>query len=271
MEEGYYDDFNRFHYAGYESNASLQALWSPEEGSDWELSTGENWPFDSPNDLPNSSFAWSNRAIYIPTYGPGSPYRSILHGPTLDLSAFVDPVIEMDMFYWTSLFEDQNTGIAISLQTETESVPVGFFPDIDVHLFSEWENISFHPFDFIDPQDNVQIVFENRQLIGFENFSSRARLDHFRVRETVPIGIAEAESNFLVYPNPVKDGPFVLDLRYVQAEELSVYDIYGKQVLNQMLEGAENIEFGASLAPGTYLFELRTKSGERITRKGLKL
>lgn len=121
---------------------------------------------------------------------------------------------------------------------------------------------AYSPFD--DNIDNV--LATNAQNARDKNWSVRYYLDNSDIPTTgshectTDINAIESESSVKVYPNPVSD------LLYIESEniinDIRVYDISGKEVINKSVDFSSNTSIDVSnLIGGTYILKVYTDNG----------
>jgi hypothetical protein len=68
---------------------------------------------------------------------------------------------------------------------------------------------------------------------------------------------SNANSNLSIYPNP-NNGNFIIETNLIEKQTLQIFDVTGKMVLSQTINGKTNIDM-SSLDNGIYFIQLKTK------------
>lgn len=86
---------------------------------------------------------------------------------------------------------------------------------------------------------------------------------------TDALGNSEFEKNgFSLYPNPANDLFFIKSPADVFASKIELYDVTGKKILSQKVEGTHETGISVSnLAKGTYVVTIETTAGNRFNTK----
>jgi hypothetical protein len=103
----------------------------------------------------------------------------------------------------------------------------------------------------------------NIYLVYKDNY----KIDNFRfLKKGTGIENVTLSSPIKLYPNPANDRLFV---KFPYSGQLTVYDVFGKQILfSDISEGITNLNIG-NYVPGIYFVNINTTAG-RFTDKFLK-
>jgi hypothetical protein len=79
--------------------------------------------------------------------------------------------------------------------------------------------------------------------------------------------VSNNQVNFAMYPNPVKDGKFKIDLPTGMAHaNILIFDLIGKLIYQQNSEGHQNVEIRTTLKAGMYVVKVLSRTVD-LTRK----
>lgn len=83
---------------------------------------------------------------------------------------------------------------------------------------------------------------------------------------TLPDAVEEIETAFNIYPNPVQSELYIAT--ELQIEEITIYDIYGRQAVRQQVNGStsQQVVNVADLNSGVYFVKVSTDNGEIVKR-----
>ena len=83
---------------------------------------------------------------------------------------------------------------------------------------------------------------------------------------TLPDAVEEIETAFNIYPNPVQSELYIAT--ELQIEEITIYDIYGRQAMRQQVNGStsQQVVNVADLNSGVYFVKVSTDNGEIVKR-----
>ena len=78
--------------------------------------------------------------------------------------------------------------------------------------------------------------------------------------------VEELTSSFNIYPNPVGNELFIT--AELNVEEISVYDVYGRQAMNQQVNEStrQQVINVADLKAGIYFVKIKAEGGEVVKR-----
>ncbi|MCI4669910.1 MAG: T9SS type A sorting domain-containing protein, partial [Bacteroidia bacterium] len=78
------------------------------------------------------------------------------------------------------------------------------------------------------------------------------------------------ENDLKIFPNPT-DGKFSIELEAAQSiKRIQLYDLYGKKVLDQLVNEKKQVSLVLDIGRGIYLLEVETSNGQRINTKMVK-
>ena len=82
----------------------------------------------------------------------------------------------------------------------------------------------------------------------------------------MPDAIEEIETAIDIYPNPVQSELYIAT--ELQVEEITIYDIYGRQAVRQQVNGStsQQVVNVADLNSGVYFVKVSTDNGEIVKR-----
>ena len=125
----------------------------------------------------------------------------------------------------------------------------------------EWEKVEVDLADY-----NKKDVYVAIQYIGEKFKNVCLMVDDIRVNTELIDGVEELTSTVNIYPNPVENELFLAT--DVSAEEISIYDIYGRQVLSQRVNEStsQQVVDVTDLNAGVYFVKLKTDEGDIVRR-----
>ncbi len=129
----------------------------------------------------------------------------------------------------------------------------------------EWQNIELE-FDLIEAlfSPEFYIVFE-----GINRHGNHLLIDNINVEMGNDTGLSKREKSieFTIFPNPTK-GIFTVETEdFNKAENLTVYDIYGRKVYQEAIPGSQNNFDLSTLVTGVYLVTIDWNDGSKSVKK----
>ena len=125
----------------------------------------------------------------------------------------------------------------------------------------EWEKVEVDLADY-----NNKEVYVAIQYVGEKFKNVCLMVDDIRINTELIDGVEELTSTVNVYPNPVENELFLAT--DVNVEEISIYDIYGRQVLSQRVNESmsQQVVDVTDLNAGVYFVKLKTDEGDIVRR-----
>ncbi len=228
--------------------------WFVDEVSDtWEVTTtvGKN----------------SNRSVRLTNSNHFSGRKSNLYAKPIDLSHVNSLVLSFDYAFAKTaadnsdrmrVYVSQNCGQSWTIRktlspsniaTVSDMVTSGFVPEDE-----EWENVIINNISSSYFTSDFMVKFEFTAGGGNDVY-----IDNVNVYDPAQVGVEEqVDLSMMVYPNPTK-GLVQIDLNRIQHNPvITIYDVSGKQVLNQAFQGEfVHLEVNTgNLTKGIYLIQV---------------
>jgi|GEM_PF-2847274 len=235
--------------------------------SDWSINStkGLNW------DVTSIGAATGSKSVYIDNFSNPAGNVSSLVSTTFDLSGFSSPKLTFKMAYqqkvssnvdklqvltttdcegiWASRWVKSGSALA----TVTPTSPVPLFPTpgqfttytVNINAVAGSSNVRFKFDFFADPTAPGNYIF----------------IDDINVFDALA-GIQTNESQIMdlnVYPNP-SNSKFTVETNALTKQTLNLFDVNGKLVLSQTINGKTNIDV-SNLAEGVYNLSLINQNG----------
>ena len=191
------------------------------------------------------------------------------YGYYVGISFYGSAQDDFDSFTFDDFFSDityDNTNQSFTIIDETFGFTMGEFHD------------TYAAFSFKSP---FLFIYENQSYIFYDPFTYEFRyegdfiyLDVTNTEGDVATFWASTLSNenfdkpqFSLYPNPV-DNELNIESEQAKIEQIGIYNLNGKQVLNVNFQKGQPIDVSA-LSKGVYLVKLQTEEGS-LTKKLVK-
>lgn len=181
-----------------------------------------------------------------------------LYSPCLDLTNTVSPVASVWYHMYGASMGELHFDVLADGELIEDVIPVLRFDQGNV-----WRKATIDMTPFVGMTANVKF----RVLTG-NDFRSDIAIDDFQLIDTATtVGMSETQlSSLKVYPNPSK-GIFTLDLgTQVTNAQLSIFDINGRVIQENVLVGSTHQIDLSHLEKGVYFLQL-TAGEERINKK----
>jgi hypothetical protein len=155
-------------------------------------------------------------------------------------------------------------GITISIRQdngENNGNGTQFDPVISIYLNpsiinSDWQEVNF---DFIAPQANL-VLFLNKSDRTAGGNNNAARMDEFSITEKTLSVTGLEQFEFETYPNPVSNYLYMRAASSI--DKIEVYDLLGKQVINEKIDSKEAQVLTSGIKTGVYI--LKAFIGESV-------
>jgi PKD repeat protein len=236
--------FNTAFFEGFETSSV--------PGTDWSISstTGSNWTVTS------TVAASGSKSIMINNLSNTAGDISILMGPTFDLASIGSPALSFAMAY-----QQQTT-------TNTDELQVAVSTDCGATWISKWVHSgtalqpvsvggqSISPFIPVPSQfttytvnlnsvaSSTNVMFRWVFYAGASSVGNNIYLDNINIYNSTATGIEQFTGNneqVTIYPNP-SNGNFVIETSSVANQTIQLYDINGRLVLSQTIQGKTAID-----------------------------
>ncbi|NMH27149.1 choice-of-anchor L domain-containing protein [Flavobacterium silvaticum] len=240
------------------------------------------------NTLANDTFTGND--VVVNSFDPNSIEET--HGPEIPIAGFV----QESYLYYTIHF--QNLGTAHANKVRVESILDGKLDSSSIELIG-----SSHNFELIRNGASLTFIFNPIYLPGvFESEDASKGYVTYRIRTkpgieandiipanaaiyfdtnaaidtntwntefTVDLSVADSQNSTVkIYPNPAKSVVNV-NIGNNQIDEVSIYDIVGKKVLQLQNSASDNFTIDVSkLSVGLYMIEL-SNQGKKISSQKL--
>lgn len=272
LTKGYYDDFI-FDYGWTVSNTATVGFWERGEPVGTEEQTVQANPdLDVPNDFGDQCFITGNGGGSVSDDDVDGGW-TVLTSPVFDLTGYNMPFINYYRWFyndfWTGLGNDT---LKVILTNGTTSATIETVTAFDLNT-SKWKLNSVKVSDFITPTANMQIIFETGD--GSQHWLE-AGVDMFQITDsfafTNVIAKNGKENNFVFYPNPFSNTAVLQitnedELRITKVE-LKIYDVLGREVLNDKLQTSNKKLDLSNLQSGIYFVKI---TGDNFPTQTLKI
>jgi choice-of-anchor B domain-containing protein len=264
---------------GYQDDFSFDLGWTSygnvEHGL-WERATPVEMTQDNvliyvpgygaPDGCNDYAYVTDNRPDFIDVKGG----TAVLVSPVFDLSSYTDPYVNYYTWFfnqWGPQTPDDSLKIFLSDGTTVKMIDV----NTDELNNGMWKQHSVRVTDFLTPSSTMQLIIEVRDTGMYENYTEGG-FDNFSITDYY-LNIEENdEVNEINFgPNPTVD--FIrFNLTSEEKIYLSVFDMSGKMVKNDLLYDQNQLVDVQGLEQGIYLVNLRNSLGTIVyTGKLLKL
>lgn len=117
-------------------------------------------------------------------------------------------------------------------------------------------------------RDSYTTANPDSSIWGYGKLNAYRAVKH--TLETISVDKVDNQSNgFVIYPNPNNGNFTILSDGMEKGSHVSIYDLEGKKIVEQSVSDAtmfEAFEFDAHLRSGTYLLELKSRTGRSVQR-----
>lgn len=230
---------------------------------------------DSDLDFRNSCYVTGNIGdLFAGVFVTGT---NRLVSPEFDLTTYVNPAVSYESWFFTV---NGNTGgpsivdLNIFLDNGIEEVQIESISYPGIATAPAWENSTITVADFIEPTENMRIIFE----IANSSFSlvSEGGIDFFQVLDQ-PSSVSSQEIvglAFDVYPNPSKAGFYLsyqLDQAISSTLTARITNLLGQELASYRLTDNQGfMSLGEHLETGVYLLQIIDENQNVETVKLMK-
>ena len=183
LSQGYYDDF-LFDFSWTVNSTAASGIWERgEPNGTFNGSAPSNPGNDVNNDFGLMAYVTGNMATTTAGADDVDDGYTILTSPSFDLSAYSDPYISYDRwFYNGGGAGTPNDSLIIKLDNGTTSVMIDFVKSGSPS--NAWINKQFRVKDFIAPSANMKISFKTEDL-ATSGHLVEAGVDHFFIFDSI--------------------------------------------------------------------------------------
>ena len=271
LESGYEDDF-RFGLGWTTSQAAdeVNGRWER------EIPLGTSYNGSIPNPGNDSPLDCSEEAFVTGNDGGSAGADDvdgevILLSPVFDLSAYTDPYIYFDRWF----YNDGGTGnpndsliIAITNNSVIEQID---FADVNDSEVGSWASKSVQLNGLIDLTDNMQLRI--RCIDQSPGHLVEAGFDNFRIIDMASVGIAQinAKTDLSIYPNPFHR-EMNIELRApIELIKVEVLDLTGRLIDQREFKNTSVVRFKNEYQKGIYFLNIYLNGQLIQTEKVIKL
>lgn len=273
----YYDDF-LFDYNWNKSNTANSGFWVREKPTG-TFFAGE--PANPTDDLPDDF----GMTCYVTGNGSGNPLTGgVINGttslisPSFDATTFTDPCIRYARWYYNGGSAPSGDNMLVRLSDGGNNMTLETI-DTSQRPTNRWTTKVIRIADFVQPGNNMRVIFVVNDVPGSSQNIVEAGLDRFEVLECNAVSAEEIRHQATaiiarLYPNP-STGKVIVEYTQQHAVPLMLkaHNILGEELFRKDLEnrnaGTEEIDF-SSYPDGLYFVTVRSPVSEKIIKFSLQ-